>query len=66
MADRVREVLLEITPEHEIARIVIREADGASTEFRFSAQAEDVKVADKEFHFTVPAGVEVVSGELGQ
>jgi outer membrane lipoprotein carrier protein len=66
MADRVSEVLLEITPDHQIARIIIREADGASTEFQFRAQAEDVNVADQEFHFNVPAGVEVVSGELGQ
>jgi outer membrane lipoprotein-sorting protein len=65
MADRVSEVLLEITPDHQIARIIIREADGASTEFQFRAQAEDVNVADQEFHFNVPAGVEVVSGELG-
>jgi outer membrane lipoprotein carrier protein len=66
MAERVSEVVLEITPDHQIARLLIREADGSSTEFRFSAQAEDVNVADPEFHFTVPAGVEVVSGELGQ
>jgi outer membrane lipoprotein carrier protein len=66
MADRVSEVILEITPDHQIARLAIREADGSSTEFRFSAQAEDVNIADQEFHFNVPAGVEVVSGELGQ
>lgn len=66
MAERVSEVLLEITPDHRITRLLIREADGASTEFRFNAQEEDVKVSDQQFHFSVPPGVEVVSGELGQ
>src|SRR5580704_10443689 len=32
LADRVSEILLEVTPEHEITRIVIQEVDGAATE----------------------------------
>src|SRR5260370_40053027 len=35
MADRVGEVLLEVTPSSQLARIVLIEVDGASTEFRF-------------------------------
>src|SRR5437868_7060278 len=35
LADRVSEILLEVTPEHRILRIVIQEADGAATEYRF-------------------------------
>ena len=66
MAERGNEVLLEITPDHRIARIVIREEDGSSTGFRFSAQVEDVALPEKQFHFSVPPGVEVISGELGQ
>jgi outer membrane lipoprotein carrier protein len=66
MADRVSEVLLEITPDYRIARLVIEEVDGSSTEFRFGSQQEDVALADAQFHFSAPAGVEVVSaGELG-
>lgn len=66
MAERVSQVLLEITPDHRIARIVIQEVDGSSTEFRFSAQREDMELAEQQFRFTVPPGVEVVSGEFGQ
>jgi outer membrane lipoprotein carrier protein len=66
MADRVSQVLLEITPDYRIARLLIEELDGSSTEFRFGSQQEDLALADSQFHFSAPAGVEVVSGELGQ
>jgi hypothetical protein len=46
LADRVSQVLLEITPEHWIGRILIEEVDGSVTEYRFSGQKEDVAVAD--------------------
>src|SRR5579863_6485876 len=42
MADRVSEILLEVTPEHRIARIVIAQVDGSTTEYRFSDQKENV------------------------
>jgi outer membrane lipoprotein carrier protein len=66
LADRVSQVLLEITPEHWIGRIVIEEVDGSVTEYRFNSQREDVAVPDQRFQFTVPDGVEVIEGELGQ
>jgi outer membrane lipoprotein carrier protein len=66
MQDRVSEVLLEITPSHQLARIIIVEVDGATTEYRFSNQKENVEVADGMFHFAPPPGVEVISGEFGQ
>ena len=62
----IREVLLEITPEHQIARITVEEVDGAVTEYGFSRQKENVQVADEEFRFTAPPGTEVVEGEIGQ
>jgi outer membrane lipoprotein carrier protein len=65
LADRVSQVLLEITPEHWISRILIEEVDGSATEYRFSNQREDVAVPDQRFQFTVPDGVEVIDGELG-
>jgi len=40
--------------------------DGASTEYRFTDQKEDMAVADSRFVFKPPAGTEVVEGELGQ
>ena len=65
LADRVSQVLLEITPEHWISRITIEEVDGSVTEYRFSNQKENVAVPDRQFQFAVPDGVEVIDGELG-
>ena len=64
MADRVSEILLEITPDHQIARIVIDEVDGSTTEYRFSDPKENVEIPAARFDFTPPAGTEVVEGEL--
>jgi outer membrane lipoprotein carrier protein len=64
--DQVSEVVLEINAEHRIVRIVLQDVDGASTEYRFSDQKEDLAVADGQFGFKPPAGTEVVEGELGQ
>ena len=65
LADRVSQVLLEITPEHWISRIVIEEVDGSVTEYRFNGPRENVPVSDQRFQFAVPDGVEVIEGELG-
>jgi outer membrane lipoprotein carrier protein len=65
MADRVNEIVLEITPDHQIARIVIQEVDGSSTEYRFGEMKEDVTIADGKFAFKPPAGTETVEGGLG-
>jgi len=64
MADRVGDVLLEITPSSQIARIVLTEVDGTSTEFRFSNPVENREVSDSRFQFTPPSGIETVEGEL--
>jgi outer membrane lipoprotein carrier protein len=66
LADRVSQVLLEITPEHWIRRIMIEEVDGSVTEYRFSNHRENVDLPDQRFQFVVPDGVEVIDGELGQ
>jgi len=66
LAERVGQVLLEITPEHWISRIIIEEVDGSFTEYRFNNQRENVAVADQRFQFAVPEGVEVIGGEWGQ
>jgi outer membrane lipoprotein carrier protein len=65
LADRVSQVLLEITPDHWISRILIDEVDGSATEYRFSSQKEDTAVPDQQFQFKIPSGVEVIEGELG-
>ena len=65
LADRVSEILLEITADHQIARIVIQSVDGSATEYRFAEMKEDVAIADARFAFKPPAGTETVEGELG-
>jgi outer membrane lipoprotein-sorting protein len=64
LAERVSQVLLEITPEHWLSRILIEEVDGSVTEYRFTNQRENVAVEDQRFQFSVPDGVEVIDGEL--
>jgi len=66
LADRVSQVLLEITPEHWISRILIEEVDGSGTDYRFNSQRENVDLPDQRFQFTPPDGVEVIDGEFGQ
>jgi outer membrane lipoprotein-sorting protein len=60
MADRVSDVVLEITPDGRIVRIVVEEVDGSTTEFRFRNLVEDVRVEDAQFRFTAPPGVAIV------
>jgi outer membrane lipoprotein carrier protein len=62
VGDQVGEILLEITPEHRIVRIVIQEVDGAATEYRFGEMKEDLAVGDGRFEFKPPAGTETVEG----
>ena len=66
MADRASQVLLEITPESQIARIVIEEVDGSVTEYRFDQQRENVEASDQQFRFSPPPGVEMVEDNFGQ
>lgn len=59
-SDRIEEVWLEVTPDHRIDRLIIRNIDGAETEYRFSNRQENVRLLDTSFKFTPPPGVEVV------
>jgi outer membrane lipoprotein carrier protein len=65
LADRVSEIVLEVTADHQIARIIIQGVDGAATEYRFTELREDVAIGDGRFEFKPPAGIETVEGELG-
>jgi outer membrane lipoprotein carrier protein len=66
MAGQANEVQLEITPTNQIVRIVLLEADGATTEFRFAGWKENLELSDSRFQFTPPPGVETVEGQLGR
>jgi outer membrane lipoprotein carrier protein len=63
MEDRVSLVILEVSPEGRIDRIMLEEVDGALTEFRFTNEIENMPVADNLFKFEPPAGVEIVDAE---
>ena len=60
LSDRISQVLLEITPQHQIARILIHSVDDSTTEYRFSNQKENVDVPDSQFRFTPAPGTEVI------
>lgn len=59
----IRDVLLEVTPQSYLARITIREAGNAQTEFRFADWQENPPIADAKFHFQPPPGVQIVDEE---
>jgi outer membrane lipoprotein carrier protein len=65
IAGQANEVQLEITRSDQIVRIVLTEADGSTTEFRFADWKENLELSDSRFQFTPPPGVETVEGELG-
>jgi outer membrane lipoprotein carrier protein len=60
MKDRVSEVVLEVSPSHQIHRIVIHGVDSTITDFRFSQIEENVTVQDSLFRFTPPPGVDTI------
>jgi len=66
LADRVSEIVLEVTPDDQIARIIIEEADGSETEYRLSGQRENRQIADQQFKFVPPPGTEVIEENFGQ
>jgi outer membrane lipoprotein carrier protein len=63
MADRLSRVLLEVTPDGTLVRIVAEELDGSTTEFRFHNQQENVAIPDARFQFHPPPGVETIQAE---
>jgi outer membrane lipoprotein carrier protein len=64
-ADQISEILLEVTPEHRITRIVMNEVDGSVTEYRFSDQKENEAIPEARFQFSPPPGTETVESEPG-
>jgi outer membrane lipoprotein carrier protein len=63
MKDRISDVVLEISPAHQIVRILIHEVDGTSTDFRFSQIEANIPVQDSLFRFTPPPGVETIQDD---
>jgi len=65
LGDQISEIVLELTPQNQIVRLIVQGVDGSSTEYRFANQKEDVVVTDGRFDFKAPPGTEVVEGGLG-
>jgi outer membrane lipoprotein carrier protein len=66
LAGRVNQVLLEITPADQIARIILEDADGSVTEYVLKDPKENVEITEDRFRFVRPPGVELIEGEFGQ
>jgi outer membrane lipoprotein carrier protein len=64
LAEWVSEIVLEVSPDHRIVRIVINEVDGSTTEYRFTDQKENGAIADGQFHFKPQPGTETVENEM--
>jgi outer membrane lipoprotein carrier protein len=62
----INQVLLEIGPGGSIVRLVVDGADGSTTEYRFEDQKENLEIADRQFQFTPPPGVQVIEEQAGQ
>ena len=66
LEDQISEIVLEVTPDNRIARLIMQEVDGASTEDRVSDQQEDVNIQDARFGFKPPAETEIMENEVEQ
>ena len=62
----VNQVVMEIAPGGRIVRLIADGADGSTTEYRFADQQENQEIADRQFQFTPPPGVQVIEEEVGQ
>jgi outer membrane lipoprotein carrier protein len=56
----LNEVLLEVTPQSDLARVLIRESAGVETEFRFGNWQRNIPIPEGQFHFDAPPGVSIV------
>ena len=62
----VTQVEMEIAPGGKIVKLAVEGADGSTTEYLFEEQKENLEIADRQFQFTPPAGVQVIEEEAGQ
>lgn len=66
LADRISDMVLEVTADHKIVRIVINDVDGSVTEYQFTGEKENGSIPEGWFEFRPPSGTEIVEGDLGQ
>jgi outer membrane lipoprotein carrier protein len=58
--DEYREVLIELSPQMDIRRLVVLYADNSTMEFAFSNIRRNVDLQPSIFHLDLPSGVEVI------
>jgi len=58
--DEYREVLIELSPQMDIRRLVVFYADNSTMEFTFTHIQRNVDLSPSIFHFVPPAGVEII------
>lgn len=63
MGSRVRLLTLSVSPTGVIDRMKLEETDGATTEFTFSDQQENIPTGAADFTFQVPEGMPVVNAQ---
>ncbi|MGH9783555.1 MAG: LolA family protein [Terriglobia bacterium] len=63
MADRVEWIVLEVTPQLVIRRLIFEEPGGIQTEFRFTDEEANPALALALFYFQPPPGTEVIRQE---
>lgn len=56
-------VFLEMKPQGDLMRLIIREPGNAETEFRFGNWEQNVPIPESEFHFQAPPDVSIVDEE---
>ena len=63
LGDTTQQVLIEISPQDYLTRVVIHDEGDATTEFRFGNWQENLPVPESMFHFQPPQGVSIVDEE---
>lgn len=61
--DPAYQVLFEVDPQSQLARVLIREPGHIETEFRFGNWVENADIPEIKFHFQAPPGVAIVDEE---
>jgi outer membrane lipoprotein carrier protein len=58
----IEQVIVDMEPGGQVRQIVVEDAQGNRSRFRFDDVRENVNLPDKLFHFEIPPGVEVIEG----
>jgi outer membrane lipoprotein carrier protein len=60
MKDRLDWVLLEVTPQYQIRRMILSEPGGVQTEFRFENEVSNPELSPQLFRLQPPEGTQII------